>query len=168
MGFKKTDLLELEINPFKMIGSDWYLITGGNKITDYNTMTASWGSFGEMWGKHIFTCGIRPNRNTFNYVDNNEYFSLSFFNENYREVLKFCGSHSGRDYDKAKETGITPVMLEGAVTFEEADMVFICRKMYGRNLDEKLFTDDSASKYYENDPYHKMFMSEIISVYVKE
>lgn len=168
MSFKKSDLMDLKINPFKMIGSDWFLITGGNKLADYNTMTASWGSFGEMWGKHIFICGIRPNRKTFNYVDNDEYFSISFFNEKYREMLKFCGSHSGRDYDKAKETGITPAMLENTVTFEEAEMVFICRKMYAQNLDENLFTDKSALKFYANDPYHKIYMSEIIDVYVKE
>ena len=49
MFFKKMDLSDLQCNPFDMIGKTWYLLTSGTP-EDYNTMTASWGAMGEMWG----------------------------------------------------------------------------------------------------------------------
>lgn len=166
MGLVKTNIESLSVNPFTLIGRDWFLITAGKSVSDYNTMTASWGSLGIMWGKNIFTCGIRPNRHTFGFVEDNEFFTVSCFDsEKYRQMLSFCGSRSGRDVDKAKETGITPLELEGSVTFEEAKLVFVCRKMYSQDLEEKNFIDKDALKFYEKDPFHRMYTSEIVAVY---
>ena len=166
MSLVKTSIENLSVNPFTLIGRDWYLITAGKSVSDYNTMTASWGSLGVMWGKNVFTCGIRPNRHTFGFVEDSEYFTMSFFDsDRYRDMLTFCGTKSGRDVDKAKETGITPTEIDGTVTFEEAKLVFVCRRMYAQDLDEKSFTDKSALKFYEKDPYHRMYTSEIVAVY---
>ena len=166
MSLVKTSIENLSVNPFTLIGRDWYLITAGKSVSDYNTMTASWGSLGVMWGKNVFTCGIRPNRYTFRFVEDSEYFTMSFFDsDKYRDMLTFCGTKSGRDVDKAKETGITPTEIEGTVTFEEAKLVFVCRRMYSQDLEEKSFTDKDALKFYEKDPYHRMYTSEIVAVY---
>jgi flavin reductase (DIM6/NTAB) family NADH-FMN oxidoreductase RutF len=166
MSFVKTNIEDLNVNPFKMIGSDWFLITAGDSEETYNTMTASWGAVGEMWGKHMFLCAIRPNRHTFGFVEDREYFTVSCFEpEKYRQMLTFCGTKSGRDYDKAKETGITPVKIENTVSFEEASLVFVCRKMYSQDMDESCFTDKEPLKFYEKDPLHRMYISEIVSVY---
>lgn len=37
-------------NIFSMLDKDWMLITAGSEQR-YNTMTASWGGFGVLWGK---------------------------------------------------------------------------------------------------------------------
>ena len=128
--FKKITTEELTANPFKLIGKDWMLITAGDK-EKFNTMTASWGGVGIMWGKPVATAYIRPQRYTFEFIENGDYYTQSFFDEEYRDALKFCGSKSGRDYDKVKETGLTPVVDDetGAVYFKEAKLVFICKKM---------------------------------------
>ena len=83
--------------------------------------------------------------------------------------MKFCGSKSGRDYDKVKETGLTPVVDDetGAVYFKEAKVVFICKKMYAQFLNEESALTEDVTKWYNGD-YHKMYMSEIVSVLVKE
>ena len=62
--FKKITAEELTANPFKLIGKDWMLITAGDK-EKFNTMTASWGGVGIMWGKPVATAYIRPQRYTF-------------------------------------------------------------------------------------------------------
>lgn len=166
MSLVKSSLESLKVNPFELIGKDWYLITAGKSVSDYNTMTASWGSLGVMWGKNVFTCGIRPNRHTFGYVEESEYFTMSFFDtDKYRDMLSFCGTKSGRDVDKAKETGITPCEVDGRVTFEEARLVFVCRKLYAQDIDSDCFTDKDNLKFYEKDPHHRMYTSEIVAVY---
>ena len=169
MSFKKISTDQLSFNPFLGIGRDWLLLTGGTK-EKFNTMTASWGQLGRLWNKDVFTAYIRPNRYTFEFVEKDDCFTASFFTMDHRKELSFCGSNSGRDVDKVKATGLTPVELDGCMAFEEADMVFVLRKLYTYDMQESGFTsnDGFPAAFYSADPYHKAFISEITAVYVKE
>lgn len=169
MAFRKINISELSFNPFEKIGKEWMLLTGG-KMDSFNTMTASWGQLGVLWNKNVFTCYIRPNRYTYDFVDKGEYFTASFFSEQYRSALAFCGSHSGRDCDKVKETGITPTEIDGCVSFEEADMIVVCRKLYNYDLQESGFISDDGipEQFFSSDPYHRAYISEITAIYIKE
>jgi flavin reductase (DIM6/NTAB) family NADH-FMN oxidoreductase RutF len=164
-------ILEFSASPFQRINLDWMLITAGNLESDrrnWNTMTASWGCFGELWAKDVAFIFIRPSRHTYNFAENSRLFTLSFFDENYRSALKLCGEKSGRDIDKAAAAGLTPVFFEGgvcggAVSFREARDILVCRKMYARNFDPAFFLDpDSIEKHYNGDDYHKMYIGEIL------
>ena len=77
--FKEINIDELYLNPFTKIGKDWMLITAKNN-DKVNTMTASWGGLGFMWGKNVSFTVIRPQRYTKEFIDNSNYFSLCFFN----------------------------------------------------------------------------------------
>lgn len=167
MEFKEFDLLSADVNPFKLIGKDWTLITSGDE-TAFNTMTASWGGMGVMWGKNVVECVIRHSRHTINFMEQNELFTLSFFSEEYRDALKFCGSHSGRDFDKAKETGLVPWYTDGTVAFEQADLVLVCKKLYAQDMDTNLFADKNCLKWYEDNDIHKAFVGEIVKAYKKQ
>ena len=169
MAFKKIDISELSFNPFEKIGKQWMLLTGGNKDS-YNTMTASWGQLGVLWNKNVLTCYIRPNRYTYEFVEKGEKFTASFLGEEFRNALSFCGSHSGRDCNKAEETGLTPAEIDGCMTFAESELVLVCRKLYSYDLEENGFlTDDGIpEKFFGSDPYHRAYISEIVGVYVKE
>ncbi len=169
MSFVKKDINELSFNPFTKIGKEWMLLTAGT-ADKFNTMTASWGQLGVLWNKNVLTCYIRPNRYTYGFVEDSEYFTASFFGEEFRKALSFCGSHSGRDCDKMKETGLTPAVLDGQVGFDQADMVLVCRKLYSYDLKESGFlTDDGIpAQFFATDPYHRAYIAEITAVYVKE
>lgn len=154
-------------NAFKLIGSDWMLITAGT-MKSFNTMTASWGTIGELWNKKICICYIRPVRHTFSFIDNATHFTLSFFEEQFREVLRFCGSTSGRDVNKIAKTGITPVEAEsGAIYFAEARLVFECKKIYFHDLDPDNFLDPKIHDEYPNKDYHRMYIGEVVRCLVK-
>lgn len=161
---KPTDLHESAV---KLIGKDWMLITAGTPES-YNTMTASWGSMGELWNKPVMFIFIRPHRYTYEFVEREDYFTCSFFDEKYRGVLDFCGARSGRDYDKAKETNITPVVLQNSVAFSEARLVIECRKIYFHDIDPQNFISQSIQKQYPKKDYHRMFIGEITSVWIKK
>ena len=165
--FKTVTPKEISDNPFKLIGDDWALVTCGTP-EKFNTMTVSWGGVGIMWGKPVVHTFIRPQRYTFEFTEKNEYFSMCFFDEAHRDALKLCGSKSGRYCEKVKETGLTPAFTENGVPyFEEARLVLICKKMYSQFLSEESITDSqSVDKWYNGD-YHKMYISEIVSVLTK-
>ena len=125
MSFKKIDINEIVLNPFKTIGKDWLLISA-SKEDKINTMTASWGGIGVIWNKNVVTVYIRPQRYTREFVDASDYFTLTFF-EGYKKELGILGSKSGRDGDKIKEVDFDVELLEGQPAFKQGKMVFICK-----------------------------------------
>lgn len=175
--FKKITPFELTENPFKLIGQDWMLISSANADgeaggKDYNTMTASWGGVGFLWKRPVVYVFIRPQRHTFNFSETNDRMTLSFFTEEYRSALAFCGKESGREYDKAKECELTPVFDTNengrAVWFDEARLVIKVKKLYADWLKKDAFTDESPLETYKAGDFHKMYVCEIEEVLVKE
>lgn len=160
---KEIALETLSLNPWTKIGKDWFLLTSGDE-NGYNTMTVGWANMGIMWGKNIITAMVRPNRYTYDFMEKNDLFTVSFFGDEHKKALSFCGSHSGRDCDKAKEAGITPDFIDGTTAFKEAKLVFVCRKIYSQDLDVSLIAEDVRPAN-GSDPIHKQFMGEIIKVY---
>lgn len=168
MGFKEVKAEELRDNPFDLIGKQWMLITAGNE-EKCNTMTASWGGVGIMWSKPTATAYIRDSRFTKEFVDNSEYFTLAFFDEEYRSALSLCGKVSGRDADKIKDAGLTPFFIDGTTAFEEARMILVCRKVYHQRMGEENFDDkENLDKWYPDRDMHTMYLGEITKVLVKE
>ena len=165
--FKEISIKDLSLNPFTKIGKEWMLITAGNEER-FNTMTASWGGLGVMWNKDVAFTFIRPCRYTFEFTEEEEYFSLCFFGEEYKNALMFCGRNSGKDCDKAKETGLTPIFIDGVPCFEQASLVLICKKMYAQQMQNSCATADEVLTHYgENEPYHTFYIGEIVKAFEK-
>lgn len=166
MDFEEAKLEMLRENPFKLIGTDWMLVTAGTPDS-FNTMTASWGGMGVLWQKQVCFCFIRPTRYTYEFIERARYFTLSFFDERYRDVLNLCGSRSGRDTDKVKESGITPVKEDGYVYFTEARLVLICKKLYYQDISPDHFVDPQIDSLYPAKDYHRMYVGEITTCLTK-
>ncbi len=160
--FQPIKVTEITDNVFKLIGSDWMLITAGT-LHEFNTMTASWGGMGVLWNKNICWCVIRPHRYTYRFVEDSDRFTLSFFEEQHRSILKFCGAKSGRDVDKMAATGLTARETEtGAVYFAQARLVLECRKIYIHDLDPANFLDASINDKYPEKDYHRLYLGEVV------
>ena len=167
MNFTEINCENLNMNAFKSIGKDWMLITSGNK-EKFNTMTASWGSVGVLWNKNIATIFVRPQRYTFEFLENNDFYTLSFFDDEFKKELAFCGRNSGKDLDKVKSTGLAPSFDDNFTFFSQAKLVFVCKKIYTDFIKPDNFLDDSIKINYENNDYHKMYVGEIVKCLVKK
>lgn len=165
--FKKIDIKELDKNTVSLFDDSWALLTAGNGES-YNTMTVSWGMMGELWNKDVCTAFVRPQRYTYEFMEKNDTFTLSFFSEEYRNALTLCGRKSGRDIDKAGETGLVPMECEGGVTFEQAEIVISCRKLYVQDMKEENFLDKSIVEKCYNGDFHRIYVGEITQVLVKD
>ncbi|MCD7708848.1 MAG: flavin reductase family protein [Clostridiales bacterium] len=155
-----TELLEM--NPFTKIGSEWALVTAGDK-NKANTMTISWGGLGVIWAKNVVYVFIRESRYTKEFMDRLEFFSVSFLGEEYRESLSYCGSHSGRDVNKFHMAGLTPAYKLGIPYPDESNLVLLCRKMAAVPITEEHFTDPHIlEQFYGDRDMHTMYVGEII------
>lgn len=160
-GFLPIKPEQIDENVFKLLHRDWMLITAG-KPGKYNTMTASWGGFGVLWEKKIALCVVRPHRYTFEFMENEDHYTLSFFDGKYRAALNFCGANSGRDVDKAAATGLTAAGSQaGPVYFEEAKLVLECRKLYFQDMNPDNFQAPELHTHYPKKDYHRMYFGEI-------
>lgn len=168
MAFQEVSIESLSFNPFEKIGKEWLLITAGDEEKS-NTMTASWGGVGIMWGKNVATVYIRPTRYTKEFVDNADRLTLSFLSEEYREALGICGKISGRDVeDKWADAGLHPYAVDGTTAVQEADMVFVCKKQYHQEMRPECFdVAENDEKWYPQKDYHMMYIVEIEKVLVR-
>jgi flavin reductase (DIM6/NTAB) family NADH-FMN oxidoreductase RutF len=160
----EKDVKEFPGSPFARIGDDWMLISAGDGPSgDWNTMTASWGGLGVLWRKNVAFVFVRESRHTLNFMESGEVFSLSFFDEDYRKALAFCGANSGQDYDKAVQAKLHPVFFsDRTLGFAEARDVLSCRKLYARDLDPERFLDPAIGRdCYPDGDYHRFFIGEI-------
>lgn len=165
--FKTLAAAELRDNAFQLIGSDWMLIAAGTPES-CNMMTASWGGLGVLWEREVCFIFVRPTRHTFGFLNRSPGFTLSFFEEQHRAALEYCGSHSGRDGDKAKAAGLTPV-FDGpdTVYFREARMAIVCRTLHRQDLDPAGFLDPAIEGFYPKRDYHRLFVGAIEKILVR-
>lgn len=165
--YKEINPKELNESTFKLIGSDWMLITASKDDT-VNTMTASWGGLGVLWNKNVAYIFIRPQRYTKEFVDASDKFSLTFFDESFKKDLSYLGTVSGRDEDKISKTKLNVRYIENIPVFQEAKLTILCRKLYAQDLDPNCFIDKSlADKCYPSKDYHTVYVAEIEKVLIK-
>lgn len=163
---EKVEVSKLNPNVFEAIGKQWMLITAGNE-EKCNTMTASWGGLGILWGSPAATAYIRPQRYTRTFVDREDYFTLSFLPEDYRKALSYCGSHSGREGDKWAASGLTPAFTEAGVPYvAQAELVLVCKKQFCQRMDPDCILDTEArEKWYPGQDYHYIYIGQIVEAY---
>lgn len=172
---KETDINVLKVSPFQLFAKDWMALTAGNE-KGFNTMTIAWGHLGSVWERESHSnrlptiiCYVRPSRYTREFMDNEKLFTISHFPAGYKKALGYLGSHSGRNADKIQGAGLTPVFSDGTTYFEEADLVFICRKLYQAPFSENGYIDKELIDFnYPEKDFHEMYIGEIVKVLVSD
>lgn len=158
---------QFDKNVFQMIGKDWMLVTAetDGKV---NTMTASWGGAGVMWGKNVAFVVIRPQRYTKEFIDASDTFSLSILDNSYRKTLNYLGTVSGRDEDKIQKSGLTVEHSGNTPYFKEANTVLLLKKLYHQEMSPDCFIDKSLiEKWYPNADYHTLYVAEIEKILIQ-
>ena len=89
-----------------------------------------------------------------------------FFPEEYKKTLGVLGSKSGRDMDKMHDSGLTAKVLENSVTFEEAELTLVCKKLFKQTLskDNIVESETSARAFYNTDAEHDMYIGEVVDI----
>ena len=162
--FQPMKTNQFECNPFKTFPEEYALISAGDK-NKYNTMTVSWGGFGQLWGKDVCFVFIRESRYTKEFIDSGDLFTISFLGGAYKDALELCGKVSGRDGDKFKLAKLTPAFRHGIPYADEANLVFLCEKIAEMEFRPEMFDmPDIEKKWYADGDYHTMYIAEVVEV----
>lgn len=165
---------ENEYKVFELFEKQWALVTAGN-MEGFNCCTVGWGGMGTLWNKPVVTVYLHPARYTREFLDANDNFTLSFFPEAYKKALGILGTLSGRDGDKITPSGLTPTAMGGSVSYEEAELSFLCRKLYQHRFSKEDLSPEIQA-YYQAHPKvyppdeegewqpHWVFVGEVVDV----
>ncbi len=158
------DIQDFQTHPFTKFDKEWALLTAGVE-GDFNSMTISWGGMGTMWNKPVVFLVVRPVRYTYEFMGRHDEITVSFYDDKYKKALGVFGSKSGRDIDKAKETGLMPKALSAGVTYDEAKETIVCRKLFMQQLDKDSFPE-LASQFYngKENPAHYLVIAEVTDI----
>ena len=155
--------MEFTTDVLSVFDKKWALLTAGD-TEKFNTMTVSWGGLGTIWGKPVATVYVRKSRYTHEFMEDNDYFTVSFYPEEYRKVLTVLGSKSGRDMDKMQGSGLIAKEVGQSMTFEEAEVTLVCRKLFRQELKTENMLPEIAKTFYSGDAEHDMYIGEIVEI----
>lgn len=151
----------MECNPFEKIGKEWMLVTAGTE-KKANTMTASWGGMGVMWGKNVVYVVIRQSRYTKEFIDQEKKFSLSFLGGKSQSMLRYLGSVSGRNEDKIKAAGVELNFHQGVPFVDQGNTILICNVLSATLLKaEDFVTQEIDKEWYSDQDYHTLYIAEV-------
>ncbi len=148
---------------FETYDKQWALLTAGS-MDKFNTMTISWGGLGTIWGMPVATVYVRTSRYTHDFMDDNEYFTVSFYPEDMKKTLGVLGSKSGREIDKMHMPELTAIEAGKSVSFHEAEVTLVCRKVFKQTLDPQNMEAKIAEQFYGKDAPHDMYIGEVVDI----
>jgi len=164
---KKIEPKNFTTEIFDLWDEQWLLLSSGDfKAGRYNAMTVAWGGFGIMWNLPIAMVVVRPSRYTFEFINEYDSFTLCAFPNDYKKALTLLGTKSGRDGDKIRESGLTPMVNDAvaAPAYREAILTLACRKLYYSDFDPSHFLDARIERQYNGQDYHRMVYGEVLQI----
>lgn len=166
---KHFEAVPVDKDTGELFGSRVYLGTAGN-AANYNSLTLGWGATGVLWMKPVAIVYIRENRFSYRYFEESPVFVLSWYPaQHMKAVYRIFGGSSGRDTDKEKLSGFTPVETpDGGVTYLQADKVVICRKLMRQPVPKEFVPKALHSHLNRDGLIHIQYTGEVLSVWKKK
>lgn len=158
------DELNLNIVPFW--NNSLLLTAGVNEPGKFNAMTIGWGFLGFSWQKPLIMVAVRPSRYTYEFIEMSETFTVCAFPSQYQKTLTLLGTKSGREIDKIKESGLTPIPSAKVACpgYNEAELILECRKIYYDDLKPD-YIAAAVHAFYSNGDYHRLYWGEILAIH---
>jgi len=158
-----TDYLK---ETFEVMGKMGLLLVSVDPAGKPNAMTIGWGTVGIIWGKPIFTVLVRPSRYTHNCIEHTCDFTVNIPSKKMSDIVAFCGSESGRDYDKFKEKGMiaVPGKTVKSPIIEQCLIHYECKVVHRNDVLKEKLDGKIISSAYKSGDFHTIYYGEILRV----
>jgi flavin reductase (DIM6/NTAB) family NADH-FMN oxidoreductase RutF len=169
MNLRPVEVTALQPDIFRVFEEQPPLLTAGDRDR-CNTMTIGWCQLGTLWHMPVCTVYVRPERYTYQFMEEQDYFTVSVLPEREKQTLRICGTKSGRDLDKVKECGLTVCYGAGdAPFFDEAELVLVCKKIFVQDMSPDCVVDGTniLPYYGENNGWHRIYTGQVVEAYMK-
>ena len=158
---------DLVLPAFRAWHRDGFLLSAGDfHAGTYNCMTVGWGGMGCLWDRPVAMVAVKPTRHTFGFLGRFPGFTLTHFAPGLRKALLYLGTHSGRDEDKLRASGLTPIASTSvaAPSFAEADLVIECLQVYADDYRPEAALVDSLRSGPRSGVSHRFVFGEVRAI----
>ncbi|MFW6001105.1 MAG: flavin reductase [Halanaerobium sp.] len=155
------------LNDYKEVLPKGVFLTTKNN-GEVNTMTMGWGTAGFIWNQDILMAPVRKSRYTHKFLENSDYFTVSVpLKGQHKKELQFCGTKSGRNYNKIEELNLELIDIEecDVPLIKGNDLHFICRIKYKQDMLEENLDPEILEKKYPDRDMHTFYYGEVTAVY---
>lgn len=146
-----------------------FLVVKSEDDEKINVMTIGWAAIGFMWKKPIMTVMVRNSRFTYHIIEKASSFTVNVPTDGLRETLNFCGSKSGRDFDKFKECNLTaiPAQKVDTLIINISGFHYECKIVYKSEINPDFLCKEYRESVYADNDYHTFYFGEIVACYKK-
>lgn len=162
--FRTIDPYDFSCPIFQKIGQEGMLLTATGQQSERNCMTATWGGMGVLWHMPVCFLFVRPSRKTCEILETGNKVTLSFLGQERKDILFYCGSHSGRNTDKEAVCGLHPFRTAGGFAYEEANLIISGEIYYRSAIRESGFATPVLAEHYKDGDYHRVFVVRILEI----
>lgn len=168
---RKIDFPDYGTEIMEILREGRALLVAQGKDEKPNPMTIAWGSIMYAWNRPIFVVLVRDSRYTYKLMEESESFTVNLFDKSYNKAMGVCGSKSGRDVDKFKETGLTPGQSRtvGTPIIDEAFLNIECKIVMKSEMNPALVDPEIVRAHYQAEipgqTYHTFYYGEILDMY---
>ena len=130
-----------------------------------NAMAIGWGTIGIIWRKPIFVVLVRPSRYTYRLMEETGEFTVNIAPPEFKEVVQYCGTVSGRDHNKLEEKGLTAIPSKKIKTpmIKECILNFECRVVHKNDLIPSELETSIIPALYPKGDFHRVYFGEILA-----
>ena len=169
------------VNPFDYAKEINYALEKGILLTTkagekVNTMAIGWGMMGIQWNKPVFIGLVRGCRHTYSMLEENPEFTINIpLGTLDKNIIRVCGTKSGRDLDKFQELGLTTEEPENISVpgIRQVPLTLECKVIYKVRQEGKEIPADVMERFYpewEQNPedLHSVYYGLIEKAYIIE
>ncbi len=172
---QQVDYMEVAEKAIKEIDKGAFLTVLSEKLENgiedrINTMTIGWAMIGKIWFKPVLMVAVRESRHTFQLIEKSPDFTVSVPMTNMKKATAFCGTKSGRDFDKFKECDLETVESQKVKSpvINTPGIHFECKIVYKSAMDPAFLDQGIDTKYYSDKDYHTLYFGDILNCYETE
>jgi flavin reductase (DIM6/NTAB) family NADH-FMN oxidoreductase RutF len=164
---KKVDYMEVAERAITQIKKGAFLTVKSSDTI--NTMTIGWATIGFVWQKPILMVAVRLSRHTFGIIEKAEDFTVSIPSTDMSKEIMFCGTKSGKDFDKFKECNLKTVDSQQVTTpvIKIPGVHYECKIVFKTAMAPEHLAKEYEKLYPEKD-YHTLYFGEIMDCYETE
>lgn len=162
---KQLDYLQTAEQIIKKISDKgaFLVVKSDDKI---NVMTIGWALIGFVWRRPMMMVVVRDSRHTFSIIEKGDSFTVNVPQNSMLKELEFCGTKSGRSFDKFKECKLNQKSAQkiSSPILDIPGIHFECKIVYKSKMNPQFLTPEYEYLYPHKD-YHTMYFGEILACY---
>ena len=165
---KNVNYLSIAEEAIKQIKSKGaFLVVKSKDDEKVNVMTIGWAAIGYMWRKPIMTVMVRKSRFTHHIIEKALSFTVCIPTDDLKGALDFCGTKSGRDFDKFKECNLTVIPAQKVDTpvIKMSGFHYECKIVCKSEINPDFLCKEYREDVYEDNDYHTFYFGEIVDCY---